>query len=243
MSLLRDTALAAAFDRGAERYDRLVALNPGYHAQLRRSALRLALADGGAPRRVLDLGCGTGASTAALAAAFPDAEITGVDASAGMLRAARAKPWPSRVRFVHAPAEELHRAGVGGPFDAVFAAYLFRNLADPDAVLRSVHRLLVPGGGLAVHEYALSGRRADRLVWSAVCRGVIVPLGTLTGDRALYRHLRRSVAEFDTAPDFVARLARAGFERVRVLPLPGWQTGITHTFLGRRAAEETGAAR
>ncbi|WP_434095333.1 hypothetical protein [Streptomyces flaveolus] len=60
--------------------------------------------------------------------------------------------------------------------------------------MRSVPRLLVPGGGLAVHEYALSGRRADRLVWSAVCRGVIVPLGTATGDRALYRHLRRSVA-------------------------------------------------
>ncbi|MER7194696.1 methyltransferase domain-containing protein [Streptomyces flaveolus] len=243
MSLLRDAALAAAFDRGAGRYDRLVALNPGYHAQLRRSARRLALADGGAGRRVLDLGCGTGASTAALAAAFPAAEVTGVDASPGMLRAARAKPWPARVRFVHAPAEELHSAGVSGPFYAVFAAYLFRNLADPDAVLRSVHRLLVPGGGLAVHEYALSGRRADRLVWSAVCRGVIMPLGTVTGDRALYRHLRRSVAEFDTAPGFVARLARAGFERVKVLPLPGWQTGITHTFLGRRAAEETGAVR
>ncbi|MFJ8546169.1 methyltransferase domain-containing protein [Streptomyces sp. NPDC093586] len=243
MSLLRDAALAAAFDRGAGRYDRLVALNPGYHAQLRRSARRLALADGGAPRRVLDLGCGTGASTAALAAVFPAAEITGADASSGMLRAARAKPWPSRVRFVHAPAEELGSAGVSGPFDAVFAAYLFRNLADPDAVLRSVRRLLVPGGALAVHEYALGGRRADRLVWSAVCRGVIVPLGTVTGDRALYRHLRRSVAEFDTAPDFAARLARTGFERVRVLPLPGWQTGIAHTFLGRRAAEETGAAR
>jgi ubiquinone/menaquinone biosynthesis C-methylase UbiE len=187
---------------------------------LLRDAELAAAFDRGAGRRVLDLGCGTGASTAALATAFPTAEITGVDASAGMLRAARAKPWPSRVRFVHAPAEELHSAGVSGSFDAVFAAYLFRNLADPDAVLRSVHRLLVPGGGLAVHEYALGGRRIDRLVWSPVCRGVIVPLGTATGDGDLYRHLRRSVAEFDTAPGFVARLARAGFERVRVLPLP-----------------------
>ncbi|MET9776519.1 methyltransferase domain-containing protein [Streptomyces sp. NPDC006367] len=244
MSLLRDAALTAAFDHGAGRYDRLVALNPGYHAQLRRSARRLALAGGGAvARRVLDLGCGTGASTAALAAVFPDAEITGVDASAGMLDAAGAKPWPSRVRFVHAPAEELRSAGLEGPFDAVFAAYLFRNLADPDAVLRSVHALLAPGGRLAVHEYALGGRRADRLVWSAVCRGVIEPLGTATGDRALYRHLRHSVAEFDTAPRFADRLARAGFERVRTLPLPGWQTGITHTFLGRRAGGPAGAAR
>ncbi|MGW7280173.1 methyltransferase domain-containing protein [Streptomyces sp. NPDC054844] len=240
--LLRDAALTAAFDHGADRYDRLVALNPGYHAQLRRSARRLGLADGGAGRRVLDLGCGTGASTAALAAAFPAAQIVGVDASAGMLDRARAKRWPSRVRFAHAPAEELHRGAVPGPFDAVLAAYLFRNLTDPDAVLRTVHRLLAPGGRLAVHEYALGGRRVDRLVWTGVCRGVVLPLGTATGDRDLYRHLWRSVVEFDTAPAFGARLCRAGFERVRVLPLPGWQTGITHTFLGRRAGAETDGA-
>ncbi len=241
--LLRDTALTAAFDHGAGRYDRLVALNPGYHAQLRRSARRLGLADGGAGRRVLDLGCGTGASTAALAAAFPAAEIVGVDASAGMLERARDKRWPSRVRFVHAPAEELRQAEVHGPFDAVFAAYLFRNLTDADAVLRTVHRLLAPGGRLAAHEYALGGRHVDRLVWTAVCRGIVLPLGTATGDRDLYRHLWRSVVAFDTAPAFGARLARAGFAHVRVLPLPGWQTGITHTFLGHRADAETGGAR
>ncbi|MFK0117644.1 class I SAM-dependent DNA methyltransferase [Streptomyces sp. NPDC090994] len=235
MPLLRDTALAAAFDHGADTYDRLVALNPGYHAHLRRSARRLALGAGGEPvRRVLDLGCGTGASTAALAAALPAARITGVDASAGMLRRARAKTWPTRVRFVRAPAEGLERAGVRGPFDAVFAAYLFRNLSDPDSVLRTVRGLLAPGGVLAVHDYALGGRRADRLVWSAVCRGVVLPLGTATGNRGLYRHLWRSVLYFDTAPAFGARLGRAGFDRVRVLPLPGWQTGVTHTFLARR---------
>ncbi|MCZ9347820.1 methyltransferase domain-containing protein [Streptomyces sp. TRM76130] len=235
MPLLSATALAAAFDHGADRYDRLIALNPGYHAHLRRSVRRLALGAGGAPvGRVLDLGCGTGASTAALAAALPAARITGVDVSAGMLRRARAKTWPSRVRFVHAPAEGLEGAGVRGPFDAVFAAYLFRNLSDPDTVLRAVRALLAPGGLLTVHEHALGGRRADRLVWSAVCRGVVLPLGTVTGDRGLYRHLWRSVLSFDTAPAFGARLGRAGFDRVRVLPLPGWHTGVTHTFLARR---------
>ncbi len=94
-----------------------------------------------------------------------------------------------------------------------------------------------------MHEYALGGRRADRLVWDAVCRGVILPLGSATGDRALYRHLWRSVAAFDTAPAFAARLRRAGFEDVRVLPLPGWQTGVTHTFVARRTAGGTGGAR
>ncbi|MER6015512.1 methyltransferase domain-containing protein [Streptomyces bluensis] len=243
MTLLHDAALAEAFDRGAGSYDRLVTLNPGYHAQLRRSAWRLAQAAGTAGHRVLDLGCGTGASTAALAAALPRARIVGVDASAGMLRRAAAKEWPTRVSFVLAPAEDLAAAGVHGPFDAVFAAYLFRNLADCDAVLGTVLELLAPGGRLAVHEYALSGRRVDRAVWSAVCGGVILPLGAATGNGGLYRHLRRSVTEFDTAPAFAGRMRRAGFDRVRVLPLPGWQTGIAHTFLARRPPERPGGAR
>ena len=45
--------------------------------------------------------------------------------------------------------------------------------------------------------------------------------------------LWRSVVDFDTAGAFGQRLARAGFRDVRVLPLPGWQTGITYTFTGR----------
>lgn len=234
MVLLRDTDLAAAFDRGARSYDTLVAANPGYHRQLRRSARRLDLPHGGAGLRVLDLGCGTGASTAALLHAAPAADVVAVDASAGMLRRAAAKRWPDRVTFVHATAEALPDTVSGRPFDAVFAAYLFRNLTDPDAVLARVHALLVPGGRLAVHEYALSGRPVDRAVWTAVCKGIVQPAGAVTGNRALYRHLWRSVTGFDTAAAFAARLARAGFSTPRVLPVAGWQAGIVHTVLARR---------
>jgi ubiquinone/menaquinone biosynthesis C-methylase UbiE len=243
MPVLRDADLAAAFDHAARSYDALVAVNPGYHADLRRSARRLGLPGGGRGLSVLDLGCGTGASTAALAAVLPGADLTAVDASAGMLRRAALRPWPRPVRFVHAPVERLTEAGVLGPFDAVFAAYLLRNTADPDAVLAGAYRLLAPHGRLAVHEYALSGRPAHRAVWTAVCGGLVLPVATLLGDGALYRHLWRSVVAFDTAGQLAQRVRRAGFERVRVLPLPGWQTGITHTVVARRpsaAAQEAG---
>ncbi|WP_149182555.1 methyltransferase domain-containing protein [Streptomyces sp. TRM49041] len=236
MPLLRDADLADAFDHAARSYDTLVAANPGYHAHLRRSARRLGLPPGGDGLRVLDLGCGTGASTAALAAVLPGADITAVDASAGMLRRAGARPWARPVRFVRAPVERLPEAGVSGPFDAVFAAYLLRNAADPDAVLASVYRLLAPRGRLAVHEYALSGRIAHRAVWNAVCGGLVLPVATLLGDGRLYRHLWRSVLDFDTADALGRRMERAGFEKVRVLPLPGWQTGVTHTVVARRPA-------
>ncbi|OIJ65414.1 class I SAM-dependent methyltransferase [Streptomyces mangrovisoli] len=235
MTLLRDADLAAAFDHAAASYDTLVAANPGYHSHLRRSARRLGLPYPGTGLRVLDLGCGTGASTAALRAVLPDADITAVDASAGMLRRARDKTWDPRVRFVHASAEGLAEAGVEGPFDAVFAAYLFRNVADPDAVLAAVHDLSAPHGRLAVHEYTLSGRPLDRAVWTTVCRGLVLPVARALGDGDLYRHLWRSVVEFDTVDVFTERVRAAGFDRVRALPLPGWQTGVTHTVVGCRA--------
>ncbi|MFF0740334.1 class I SAM-dependent methyltransferase [Streptomyces sp. NPDC004111] len=231
MSLLRDDTLSAAFDLAARHYDRLTAANPGYRAHLRRSARRLGLPDGGAGLRLLDLGCGTGASTSALLRAAPRAEIVAVDASRGMLDQARSKPWPSNVRFVHAPAEGLAEAGVHGPFDAVLAAYLLRNVRDPDAVLAALRAILAPGGRLAVHEYTLSGRLLDRAVWSAVCHGIVLPAGRATGDGDLYRHLLRSVVEFDTADQCAQRVRRAGFSHVRVLPMPGWQAGIVHTVL------------
>ena len=120
--------------------------------------------------------------------------------------------------------ERLAEAGVDGPFDAVFAAYLFRNVTDPDAVLSAVRDVLAPRGRLAVHEYTLSGRPLDRAVWTGVCRGLVVPVATVLGDGGLYRHLWRSVVEFDTADDFAARVGSHGFEAVRALPLPGWQT-------------------
>ncbi|MFF8596311.1 methyltransferase domain-containing protein [Streptomyces sp. NPDC015220] len=235
MTLLRDHDLARAFDHASRTYDRLTALNPGYRTDLLRSARRLRLPQGGAGLHVLDLGCGTGASTRALLRAAPRARITAVDASSGMLRRALAKPWPARVRFRHLTAEELATTG-DGPYDAVFAAYLFRNVTDPDGVLATVRSLLRPGGRLAVHEYSLSGSAAHRALWTTVCRAVIIPAGTISGDRALYRHLWRSVLDFDTVPAFTTRLSGAGFTGARALPVAGWQTGIVHTFLAREAA-------
>ncbi|MDK1474596.1 class I SAM-dependent methyltransferase [Streptomyces sp. 549] len=232
MALLRDRDLSSAFDDGAAFYDRFVALNPGYHSQLRRSAGRLGLPRNSSRLRILDLGCGTGASTAALLHHAPDAHITAVDASEGMLRRARAKEWPGRVKFVHATAEELPAEVTGTGYDAVFAAYLFRNVPDPDAVLATTRELLVPGGRLAVHEYTLSGAPAHRKLWDAVCWGGVIPLGALRGDGPLYRHLWRSVVDFDTAGAFRDRMRAAGFQQVRVLPTTGWQWGIVHTAVG-----------
>ena len=224
--------LSAAFDAGAPSYDRLVGANPGYHAHLLLSARRMRIPDRGKGLRLLDAGCGTGASTAALLAVAPEADIVAVDASRGMLDAALAKDWPPSVRFVHTPVEELEEHGVTGPFDGVLAAYLIRNLADPDGQLRRFRKLLRPGGTLAVHEYSVRDSRAATRIWHAVCWGIIIPAGWWrTRDTALYRYLWRSVLAFDGAARFRTRLIDAGFTAVHSETMPGWEANIVHTFL------------
>jgi ubiquinone/menaquinone biosynthesis C-methylase UbiE len=223
----------AAFDVGAPAYDRLVGASPGYHAHLRLSARRLQLPGQGRGLRLLDAGCGTGASTAALLTVVPAADIIAVDASRGMLDEARAKSWPPSVRFVHAPVEALDENGIVGPFDGILAAYLIRNLSDPDTSLRTLRDLLAPGATLAVHDYSVRDSRAATWVWHAVCWGIIIPSGWWqTRDATLYRHLWRSVLTFDGAKQFRQRLRDAGFTAVHSETMPGWETNIAHTFLG-----------
>ena len=234
---LRRAAVPSAFDAGAPAYDRLVGANPGYHAHLRLSARRMRLPGGGQGLRLLDAGCGTGASTAALLAAAPHAEIVGIDASAQMLARARARHWPSSVRFVHTPVEDLTAAGVNGPFDAILAAYLIRNLPDPDGQLSALRDLLRPGGTLAVHEYSVRDSIRARAMWHAVCWSVIIPAGrAATGDASLYRYLWRSVDGFDGAGRFRRRLREVGFTGVHSETMTGWQRDVVHTFLATRPA-------
>ncbi|CAL9553795.1 Demethylmenaquinone methyltransferase [Nocardiopsis dassonvillei] len=235
-------AVTDGFDRAAAAYDRLVAGSPGYHAHLRISARRLDAGALSPEPRILDLGCGTGASTAALLHAVPSSRIVGVDASEGMLEAARAKPWPDAVSFHRARAEELTpewaAERLGGPVDAVFGAYLIRNCPDPDLALRVMRDLLRPGGRLVLHEYSVADSAAARAVWTAVCHGVIIPAGrALSGSGDLFRYLWRSVLEFDGRRALLERMRRAGLDPVASAPMPGWQYGVTHTFAGARPAE------
>jgi ubiquinone/menaquinone biosynthesis C-methylase UbiE len=226
------TSVPEAFDRHAAVYDRLVGANPGYHEHLALSARRLGVTR--ARPRLLDMGCGTGASTAALLAAYPDAEIVAADASAEMLAQARRKPWPDTVTFVHAPLDGLAEAGVEGPFDGILAAYLVRNLPDRDAGIATLRSLLAPGAPLALHEYSVADSLRSRLIWTVVSWTVIIPLGRRhSGSSDIYRYLWRSVLDFDGVSRLSDRLLRAGFGAVQVLPVDGWQRGIVHTVLAR----------
>lgn len=236
--------VSGQFDRGAARYDLMTGLNPGYHRHLRRAAQAMQewIAGSGRPTSILDVGCGSGASTRALLSAFArqseQLKVIGVDASVGMLQQARAKRWPSTVSFARICAEQLrdHAESHGlNEVDGIFAAYLFRNVTDPDRVARQTLELLRPGGTLVVQEYSVADSRPARWIWTAVCRGLVVPLSAVLGGHPqLYRYLWHSVLQFDSLNVFCQRLVTAGYVDVQVSTPPGWQRGILHTIRARR---------
>ncbi|MFC4949468.1 class I SAM-dependent methyltransferase [Pseudonocardia sp. GCM10023141] len=238
-----ELSVPRAFDAQARFYDKLVGANPGYHEHLRISARRMGLPNRGAGLRLLDLGCGTGASTAALLDAAPEADITAVDASAEMLSVARRKTWPAGVRFLHGNVDELDRIKIVGQYDGIMAAYLVRNLSDRNAALRAFQTLLRPGAPLAVHEYSVADSARSRMIWTAVSWGVIIPMARLrTGSATLHRYLWRSVLDFDGVEAFTTRMGATGYTDVIVSTMPGWQQHIVHTFLGRKPGRRETAA-
>jgi ubiquinone/menaquinone biosynthesis C-methylase UbiE len=242
----RKLEVPSDFDTVAGTYDTLVTRNPGYIDHLRLSATRLGFADGGKGLRLLDLCCGTGLSTAALLAAFPHAQIIGLDASDGMLQLARAKPGLANagVKFVLGDAmnagPSLRTAlqiGEHEPleFDGILMAYGIRNMPDADACLANLLPLLKPAAPICFHEYSVKDSPRAKGTWSFVAWAIIIPSGLITSRHTrIYRYLWRSVLDFDGKCAFEERLRRAGFVGVRTEAMDGWQKDIVHSFIAHR---------
>jgi ubiquinone/menaquinone biosynthesis C-methylase UbiE len=165
----RDRA-ATRFDRRAATYEHSV-LQPVLYLPVQQAALRLAARQLPAPRRILDVGCGTGALLRQAAQRFPDAQLVGVDLAGAMLAAAEAAtPAELPIRFVHARAERLPLAA--GVFDLVVSTMSFRHWSDQPAGLAQVRRVLTPGGVLVLAE-----------VFAARPRRTIVPITRRHRDR------------------------------------------------------------
>lgn len=100
-----------------------------------------------AAERIIDIGCGTGNSTAVLKARYPDAHITGADLSEPMLAAARSKH--PELNFIHFDASTDFPSLSGG-YDIVFSNACIQWVPDHPKLLRDMMSILRPGGVLAI---------------------------------------------------------------------------------------------
>ncbi|WP_445171470.1 class I SAM-dependent methyltransferase [Microcoleus sp.] len=104
------------------------------------------------PRRIIDLGCGTGSTTLMLKQAFPEAEVVGLDLSPYMLVVAGMKAQKAglNIQWLHSSAESV--AFGDASFDLVASSLLFHETppAVSRAILRESFRLLKVGGQVAI---------------------------------------------------------------------------------------------
>jgi ubiquinone/menaquinone biosynthesis C-methylase UbiE len=155
------------------------------HDRLIRQAARLAPhterffreASISAGQRVLDIGSGVG-DVAMLAARLvgPSGEVLGVERDARSIAKARARADEAGLRNIAFTQSDVSEISSNRPFDAVVGRYILMYVPDPVGVLRSLSRLVRPGGVLAFQDatwvpiLALSGQRP---LWSAVASLIV----------------------------------------------------------------------
>jgi len=137
----------AAFGERAHDYDE--GWRGRLHHQIADRTADLALTCVPAPRRILDVGCGTGYLLGRLAARAPEAEaLAGIDAAPAMIAVARDAAADDRLGFVLGTAERL--PWPAATFDLVVSTTSFDHWADQRAGLAECARVLAPGGCLVL---------------------------------------------------------------------------------------------
>ncbi len=220
----------AMFDGIAKRYDFLNrVMTFGIDQRWRRRAI--GLLDLPPNARVLDLATGTADLAVQIARLHPDARVTALDPSRGMLAVAATKvaaaKLQSRVALVVGDARQLPFADA--TFDGITMGYGIRNVPDRLAALREMTRVVRPGGRIVILE--ATEPRPGLLTWAPRLHiRVVVPrLGAwLSGAPAEYRYLQESISEFPTPAAFADLMRQAGQEVVAVVPL---LLGVSHLWV------------
>jgi demethylmenaquinone methyltransferase / 2-methoxy-6-polyprenyl-1,4-benzoquinol methylase len=180
--------------------------------------------------QALDLCCGTGDMAFALARqAQTGAAIFGADFSHAMLQRASAKGQGTELRWVEADALQLPFSDEH--FDLLTSAFGFRNLANYDAGLREILRVLKPGGVCGILDF---GEPQGLLgsIYRVYFRRVLPTVGTLiSGVRGPYAYLPASVERFPNPDEMLVRMRQAGFREASWTP---YTLGIAGLYRGKK---------
>ncbi len=225
-------AVREMFTAIAPRYDLLNHLLSANVDKLcwRRTARGFAAILSHPGAQVLDLCCGTGDMAFALRREARHAQITGADFSHAMLVRAAAKTSGDRpVEWIEADALALPFPDQS--FDLVTSAFGFRNLADYDAGLREIRRVLRPGGEIGILECSEPAGLLGKF-YDVYFKSVLPKIGGLiSGVKSAYSYLPASVARFPAPQEMLLRMQAADLRDVSWTP---YTFGIAGLFRGKR---------
>lgn len=209
--------VAEVFHSVAAKYDLMNdVLSGGLHRLWKRFTIELSGVRPG--NRVLDIAGGTGDLTRKFSSLVgPTGEVVLADINDSMLKVGRDrlldKGVAGNVQFVQADAEALPFPD--NHFDVVTIAFGLRNVTRKENALRSMLRVLKPGGRLLVLEFSKPGNPLLAKAYDTYSFSFMPLAGKLiTSDADSYRYLAESIRMHPDQETLKAMMVEAGFERV-----------------------------
>ena len=227
--------IAGMFDAIAGRYDFLNhLLSAGIDKRWRRRAIRSLDLRGN--ETVVDLCTGTADLAIAACESQPPARrVVGIDFAGNMLGIGltklQARALNGRVSLIRGDASRIPAAAAVA--DAITIGFGIRNVEQTAAACQEMHRVLKPGGKLAILEFAIPTTPVVRQLYAWYFKSVLPAIGRLVSKHnAAYGYLPASVGAFSTPDEFVKILRHAGFSDIKAAPLT---FGIVYLYTARRS--------
>ncbi len=207
----KKTQVAEMFDNISKRYDFLNhLLSMGIDKGWRKKVVKIVSATN--PQKILDVATGTADLALALGKNI-DADITGLDISAGMLEVGQQKVQSSgnkRINLVLGDGENLPFEE--NTFDAITVAFGVRNFENLQKGLTDIFRVLKPGGTFVVLEFSQPEKAPFKQFYNFYFKNILPGIGKMVSkDSRAYTYLPESVAAFPYGNAFLKELKNCGF--------------------------------
>ncbi len=223
------------FDNIAPDYDKLNHILSLDIDRIWRKKAVMEITDGSTPLSILDVACGTGDFSIAIArAAAPGSRITGIDLSEKMLEEGKRKTREACLDgMISMEQGDCEHLGFGDcSFDRVSAAFGVRNFEHLELGLSEMRRVLKPGGRLVILELSVPGNPLLRFLYKLYFLNILPAVGGLvSGNKGAYRYLPASVLKFPAPKKFLEMMTACGFTGVKA---KAFTFGICRMYSGTR---------
>jgi demethylmenaquinone methyltransferase/2-methoxy-6-polyprenyl-1,4-benzoquinol methylase len=212
----RALKVRAMFTRLAWRYDVVNdVMSFGLHRRWKRETVRIAFEGRREGARLLDLCCGTG-DLGFLAEATYRARVSGLDFTLPMLAVARRRKLDAGSRASFTQADALTLPFPDGSFDAITVGYGLRNIADPEAALVQMRRVLAPGGRAVILDFGKPENPVAAGLYQGFLRTMMPAVGWLFHrDPETYLYIPESLKRYPGQRGVAELMRNAGFVNVR----------------------------